>query len=175
MSQTSLRLKDIEALTLGRGNKNVIGTVYREVILVLSNSLAIFTQELQRILEKVFLTLNEAAFGRIKEEWAMRTSRFIRKFSNIVQTRKGLSNHLKYRLSHPQYANELELLDKSADGACNDIRILIENFTADIRNIISNIMEDSLDKLEYAVISFTGLFDAMLLAEDIKVPGNFFD
>lgn len=140
---------------------------------MLSNSLGIFTLELQRIMDSVFSTLTKTTLCTIKEEWAIKTNNFSRSFSNIIQRRKSLSNHLKYRLSHPQYANELQLLDGNADIACNDVRILMKNFTTDIQNSISNVLEKSLDKLEYAVASFTGLLDGMVFTHHIQVPGTF--
>ena len=124
-------------------------------------------------MDKVFDSLTENTFKFIKEKWTDKTSGFIQNMLYIIQQRKKLTNQLKNRLSHPQYSNELQQLDRVADKECENVKILISGIKTEIHNQMSKITNDYLDKLEYVTVVFTGLLDGMVLTHNIEMPGNF--
>lgn len=140
---------------------------------MLANTLDIFSTELRGVIDKVFSTLIGKTFGLIRDGWKIKTTSFTHTFSSIILKRKDLSNQLKYRLSHPQYFDELQHLDNNVEAACDTVQNLIKDIKSEIRKQISDIAEESLNRLEYAVIAFTGLLDGMVLSHNIDVPGNF--
>ena len=130
----------------------------------------IFSENILRVQERIYSKISDHKLILIQDSWNKSITQFINNFSLITVERKKFSNQLKYRLSHPQYAQELEKLNTGADFSIERVHILITQVKSEISESFSKIAIDSLDLIEYVFVTFTGLLNGMIMIHNINSP-----
>lgn len=100
-----------------------------------------------------------------------KTARFQQFFSMLAIDKGQLLDQLKYKLGHPQYANDLKNLDNSAHSVAEKISGAVVDLFNGITTRLSTITVEHLNDLEFLVIIFAGLLGEIVMVEDIDLPG----